>query len=119
MAKQRSWVTDIMVGDEGQLDPHAIAALKESTDELYRNISNENIRTNSIDARKLRSVKLKDVKLYQNQVNRVPHGLGTVPYFYIMIPQDNLIWYEEKEPDKNYLYLRTSGTKEYHILVFG
>lgn len=49
----------------------------------------------------------------------IAHGLGRTPEFYRVTPHHLHIWCEDREPDKNYLYLRATGPVVVDIEVVG
>ena len=117
MAKRRTGLNSISVTDTGTMDPFDLAALTEGIDELYRNISNENIRTGSLSADRLKMKKHTDIVLSDSATTNIPHGLGVTPKLIIVVPKGSTRWWQTKEPDQNYIYLQSLVADIKHDIV--
>jgi Icc-related predicted phosphoesterase len=115
MAKRRHYYTNIALVN-GNLDPEFVAALNNDIDELYRNISDENVV--QISVTKIISRRQNNITISTTET-QIPHLLGRVPQVLTVIPKNNATWWQVKDPDSAYIYLQASSDLVADIIVQG
>jgi hypothetical protein len=117
MAKRRAGFNDISVTDNGTMDPYDLSALVESIDELYRNVSSENIRKGSISANRLKIEHQTDIIISDGAETKIPHGLNAVPQVMIVVPKAENTWWQTRLPDSGFIYLKCATADIKHDIV--
>lgn len=102
---------------QGFVDESAVRAIDEDIDAMYKNISNDNIRS-GLDPRKIRNVRIKDAEIGTGET-AIQHSLGIVPYDYRVIMKNSSAWYQTREPDAQFLYLAGTAAVTADIIIEG
>jgi hypothetical protein len=119
MAKRRAGFSNISITKNWDMDPFDLAALIDGIDELYRNVSNENIRKGSVSIDRLKIQVLTDIIISDANETKIPHKLGIVPVIMSVTPKAENTWWQTKSADKGFVYLQasTAGVKHDIVLI--
>jgi hypothetical protein len=105
-------------GENMELDPSVVAAINEDFDEIYRNIDDDNV-AGDIEAEKTRTSIIEDV-IVTTAETAVPHNLGKEPSYYFVVPKNAATWYENRRPDRSFIYLKVStGSMTANVIAQG
>lgn len=114
MAKRRHNYTKVPVFND-EVDPDFISSLEEDMSEIYRNISDDNI-AHFISIGKIRSTTVEDATIGTSET-KIYHGLGQTPKVMIVVPTSEGTWWQTRDADSGYVYLRASGAMTANIIV--
>jgi hypothetical protein len=103
---------------EFEIDPGVVAAINEDTDNLHRQVRNDNIRP-GINASKVVHYRVTGIELTTDEAE-VPHTIEQTPFSYFVVPKSAGVWYESREPDSRAVYLKAStGSMTVDVLIQG
>ena len=102
----------------GVVKDDVVRALNEDLELVNRQIGDDGI-GQGLNPSKLRNFKATGIVLTTDQV-QVQHGLGVTPHWYYVIPKTAGNWLEAREPDSQFVYVKTStGSQTVDILIEG
>jgi hypothetical protein len=106
----------VVEGLTAQVDIQHVAALDEDLDEVRR-IRVAQIQDN-IPSSKIVKRRVNDVNLSSDE-RAVPHAFGYVPDEYSVIVRGDGYWYESREPDTQYVYLKANTDVVADVIIKG